>query len=98
MSHDQFSFPKDIDEPPMVMFWEIPHFIASVMPIGVGIVLRDGFVMLGCVFVTYYCLKYFKRMASKAKRNEMKHAAYAIGLPGDKSMKNWELYKDYTGG
>lgn len=96
---NRFSFPSDIDEPPMIMFWEFPAFAVSIIPVFIGIVMRDGLIMLGCIVATYLLLRFYKRMGAKAKRNEMKHASYALGFSFvDKPLKRWDIYKDYSGG
>lgn len=93
-----FIFPDGIDEPPMILFWEIPQFIIMMSLFCLGLIMRDALIFVLCAVGTYQSGVYFKRVNSKAKRNQLKHAGYYIGLPGDPHLKKWpSSYRDYCG-
>lgn len=78
-----FRFPHGIDEPKLIMFWEVPVFIIGFACGTVGMIIRDPIALIVGLYAAWRVLRYFKRQLETAKRYEFMHAAYSTGMLPD---------------
>lgn len=93
-----FKRPLDIDEPPMILFWEVPQFLIGVSAVSLGIVMQSASAM---VVFGYLGVKYLlneKRNAISSKRGEYPHSMWAKGMRTDKKLRHYPInIRDVSG-
>mgnify|MGYP003385599380 CR=1 FL=1 len=98
MSDESLVFPADIDEPKMIMFWEVIHFIIGISLIPVGFLLKDVLILSLATVFSIFILRYFKRQLGVSKRNFLAHSAYSVGIASDDILKKYpSSYKNFAG-
>lgn len=97
-SEQSLIFPSDIDEPNLIMFWEVIHFIIGVSLMPLGFITKDLVVLLLTTGLSIFVLRYFKRQLGNSKRNYLAHTVYSYGYPTDDFLRKYpSSYKNFSG-